>query len=88
MPRRRRDFSSKRDKDEIVRQGKGNRGRRPIVPSWPSSSTSSGDEDKGIVSRIDAIRKGQRLSAFGVLPDVEKKKLSDWVGTDMMKVYL
>ena len=77
-PRRRRDFSSDSDEDQIVRQGRGNRGRRPVVPSLPSSSTSSGDEDKGIVDRIDAIRKGRRLSAFGVLPDVEKKKAKRW----------
>ena len=48
------------------------------MPSLPSSSTSSGDEDKGIVDRIDAIRKARRLSAFGVLPDVEKKKAKRW----------
>ena len=57
-----------------MRQGRGDRGRRPVVPSLPNSLTSSGDEDKDIVDRIDAIRKGRRLSAFGVLPDVEKKK--------------
>ena len=36
-------------------------------------STSS-DKDKGIVGCIDAITKSRRLSAFGMVPNVEKKK--------------
>ena len=39
-----------------------------------SSSSSSGDEDKGIVDRIDAIKKGRRLSAFGMALEVDNKR--------------
>ena len=39
-----------------------------------SSSSSSGDGDKDIVDRIDAIKKGRKLSASGMAPDVEKKR--------------
>ena len=44
----------------------------------PSSSTSSGDDDKGILHRIIAICKRRRQSAFGLLPDVEEKKAKRW----------
>ena len=39
-----------------------------------SSSTSRVDKDKGILGQINAIKKGNRLSASGMVPDVEKKK--------------
>ena len=42
---RNRDLRNYSDDDEVVRQGKGNRARRPIVPSLSSSSTSDGNED-------------------------------------------
>ena len=34
--------------------------------------TSDGDEDKDIVNRINAVKKGRRLSAFSFAPDDEK----------------
>ena len=44
------------------------------MPSSSSSFSSSADEDKSIVGRIDAIKKRWRLSALGMNPDVERKK--------------
>ena len=61
------------DNDEVVTQDKDNRASRPVVPLLASSSSSIDDEDKGIVNCIDAIKKGRRLSAFCMAPDVEKK---------------
>ena len=57
------------DNEEVVRQGKGDKARRPIAPPVAGSSNSSGDEDKGIVDCKDAIKKGTRLSAFSVAPE-------------------
>ena len=66
-----RDFTNYNDDDEVVRQGKDNRARRPTVPSLSSLSTSDGDEDMGIVDRIEAVKKGRRLTVFSLAPDVE-----------------
>ena len=60
-PQKGRYYESNIDDDIVARQGIGNRGKRPVVSSLPSASTSSDDKDKGIVDRIDAIRKGRRL---------------------------
>ena len=62
------------DDEQVVRQGKDRRAKAHVVRSVSSSSSSSGDEDKGIVGRITAVKKGRRLSAFGMVPYVEKKK--------------
>ena len=62
------------DDDEVIRQGIDDRAKRAVVRSVASSSSSSGGEDKGIVDRIDAINKGRRLSAFGMAPEIEKKR--------------
>ena len=69
-----RDSGDSSDDEQVVRQGKDSRAKARVARSQASSSSSSGNEDKGIVGRIDAIKKGRRLSAFGMVPDVEKKK--------------
>ena len=74
MYKGRRDLGDSSDDEQVVRQSKDSRAKARVVRSIASSSSTNGDEDKGIVCRIDAIKKGRRLSAFGMVPDVEKKK--------------
>ena len=88
IPRRRRDFSSDNDEDQKVRQGKGISGRRPFVPSLPSSSTSSGDEVKNIVDLFDAIKSVECFQRLKCCRMLKTRRLSDGVGADRKNAYL
>ena len=64
--------NSSSDDHDDGRQGRGIRKKGYDVSYMSSSSTTSGDVDRGIVNRINAIKKGRRLSGFGTATDDKK----------------